>query len=512
MSEAPNSSARWVRSEEDVDELAELITDPERTQLVIGVTTQPAREKPMVDAERLAILLGDRAQVWVLTEAEHAWALTEELPEKIDVYGGAVRAWNPIPADAPVYPSDHPQWTVFGPEDAIRVLEQVPAYVDLADNPVPHFGSVVKGVVTGVRKAGGEIELETGHPAFASLAHLVQHGEVYHAADVLQEGQKVTVRVGAWHPQAGRVSVSMRDFAPDPWERIDEVYKPGDIIEVGVSGIAPFGAFVEILPGAEGLLHKSKVSDEFVHYIEDYVAVGERLVVRLLSIDVRERQAAVSLRDVPHGAHALDPAPIFPGGPPWLPDPEDPADEEDEFDGPRGEEARSSSSSEPAAAPAPSDDYAAVSYRPQLKALVSELLGKAGRGDDEIVELVRDALERAAVTLDATFDAYDESSDEPSAPVAELRNAAGALIDALRGTEVTDEPAEGDEPEVSSEPEVSDELAPADEPTEPAPSEEPVAAGEAAPADEPAEPAPADEPELFSDLAAEPSADEPGAA
>ncbi len=55
--------------------------------------------------------------------------------------------------------------------------------------------------VTTVRKAGAELELESGHPAFAGIDHLVQHGDIYHAADVLQVGQEVTVRTGAWHPQ-----------------------------------------------------------------------------------------------------------------------------------------------------------------------------------------------------------------------------------------------------------------------------------------------------------------------
>ena len=212
----------------------------------------------MIDPDYVAAELGDRADVWVVTESAHAWALTEALPPKIDVYGGAVRAWAPIPEGKEPFPSDHPQWTVFSPDDAPRVMEQILAFVNLADNPPPEFGSQATATVTAVRKAGAELTLDSGHPAFASNQHLVQHGEVYHAREILQPGQEVQVRVGPWHAQAAKVSVSLRDFAPEPWERLEEVYNVGDVVDGVVIRLQPYGAFVELLPGAEGLLHLSQ--------------------------------------------------------------------------------------------------------------------------------------------------------------------------------------------------------------------------------------------------------------
>src|SRR4051812_48553914 len=96
MPEAPDHTARWIESEADSLELAALVVDPARTTLLVCVTTQNAASKPMLDADELASRLGERAQVWVITDAAHAWALTEALPPKIDVYGGAIRAWQPI--------------------------------------------------------------------------------------------------------------------------------------------------------------------------------------------------------------------------------------------------------------------------------------------------------------------------------------------------------------------------------------------------------------------------------
>lgn len=320
MPDETGPTAHWVTSEDDARQLAERIVDPARETLLIGVTTKKGLDRPLLDADALARALGDRAAVYVLTDTTHAWALTEALPPKIDVYGGAVRAWRPIPEGATPYPTDHPQWTIFTEGDAAKAEQQIAAYVDMLDNPPPAFGTVETGTVTAVRKAGAEIQLASGHPAFASTGHLLQHGDVFHAGEVLTTGQEVRVKVGPWHAQAARVSVSLRDFAPDPWERLAEVYDTDDVIDGVVSEIKHFGAFVELLPGVEGLLHKSKITNGYVEYVEDFVQPGDRITVRLLSLDPEYRKAEVSMVDVPEGEAPEPPAAILPGGPPWLPD------------------------------------------------------------------------------------------------------------------------------------------------------------------------------------------------
>ncbi len=319
MPEEIAPTARWITSEAEAEELAALVVDPARTALLVCVTTQNAAERPLLDADALAGRLGDRAQVWVITDSAHAWALTEALPPKIDVYGGAIRAWQPMKEGTTPYPSDHPQWTVFTEGDAIKASEQIVAYAEMLDNPPPAFGTKAYGTVTAVRKAGAEIQLTSGHPAFASSGHLIQHGEVFHAGEILTPGQEVTVKVGPWHAQAARVSVSLRDYAPDPWERLTEVYEVGDLIEGIVSEIKHFGAFVELMPGVEGLLHKSKIIDGFVNFVDDYVRPGDRVTVRLLSMEPYDRKAEVSMLDIEEGEAPEPPASVFPGGPPWIP-------------------------------------------------------------------------------------------------------------------------------------------------------------------------------------------------
>lgn len=465
----------YVTSPQAVNALVDEILDASRTKPVIGVTSKPSHERPYVNADALAERVGDQASVWVFTDPDLTWTLTDALPRKIDVYGGAVRVWNPIEAGTDPYPSDHPQWTIFNEDEGARALELIASYIErIAANPLPAYGSEMTATVTTVRKAGAELELQSGHPAFAGIDHLVQHGEIYHAADVLQVGQEVTVRTGAWHPQAGRISVSLREYAPDPWERLAEVYEPGMVIEGGITGVTDFGAFVELLPGVEGLLHKSKIADGFVKYVDDYVQEGDRVAVVLLEIDADRRKAPVSLRDVPRNAKPVRPASVFPGGPPWLPMPEEDDQSAAPSEAPAADEPNRADASAPAtagtaaSAPAPATpataDLPDPGYATQLVSLV-ELVLEHGAGDDaQLATVLRDALERATLTFDARLDEIDGADDidaieaeqpagdaaltlplddagaapaEPTAAVdpeaiSALRAAANDLIDALR--------------------------------------------------------------------------------
>ncbi|MFT4035828.1 MAG: S1 RNA-binding domain-containing protein [Patulibacter sp.] len=420
MPEVTPKTAVLVGTDTHVATLAQEIRDPQRTRPVVVVTAKPSAGRPFVDADALAERLGELAAVWLLDDPDLTWTLTDALPPKLDVYGGAVRAYNTLDGDDP-YPSDHPQWTVFNDEEGVRAVELIAGYVELISrSPLPAFGEVTTATVTTVRKAGAELDLATGHPAFVSIDHLIQHGEVFHAADVVQVGQQVPVRVGAWNPHAGRLSVTMREFAPDPWERLAEVYEPGMLIEGGVTGVTKFGAFVELLPGVEGLLHKSKISNEFVEYVDDYVREGDRLTVRLLDLDPDARKASVGLRDVPAGATAVPPASILPGGPPWLPMPSEQAD-------PAAEPA------EPAADGVQGDEGDAPVYLPQLQRLVT-LIAEHGGGDGALAEPLREALERGVASFDARLDEGDDGSEDPGEPLVQLRDAAADLIDALRST------------------------------------------------------------------------------
>lgn len=317
----PESAVRWIESDRDVHQLAGLVRDPARERPIIGVTVQPQLAEPMLDVRTLAADLAGRADVWVISNPPHQWLLTELLPEGIDVYGGAIRAWGPIPEGADVSPRDHPKFNVFSLEDADRAVRDILGYVTGERAPDPKPGDDVMATVTAVQPNGAEVTLETGHFGFVANSHMADNAQIFHAQEAVREGQKVRVRVSDDINDEGRdrLRVSMRPHAPDPWKRVMEVYKEGAIVEAIILRPTQFGVFAELLPGAEGLIHKSRIANAFVEHPGDYVQEGERTLVRILSIDRHKGRAELSLVDVPKNA-TPEPVPsLYPDGPPWLP-------------------------------------------------------------------------------------------------------------------------------------------------------------------------------------------------
>ena len=310
-------SVRWVEAAPDVSELAARVVDPSRELAVVCVTTQPYLQRPMLDVDSLAARVGE-AELWVVTRPHHGWQLTEALPPDLDVYGGATRIWWPIPSVDATDPRDHPIFTIFTPDDSASVSDAIIRALQREQVAAPSVGDDVDATVTRLFAHGAEMEFATGHTGFAANAHLAS-GPVYHAREVVQAGQAVRVRVSS-APRAGRGSfmVSLRPFSPDPWQRVGEVYGAGMDVEGVVVGFAAFGAFVELLPGAQGLLPNNRISSDFVHDARDYLGDDDRVVVRIRSLDVGAQRAELSLTEVPHDPQPEAVPSLYVGGPPWL--------------------------------------------------------------------------------------------------------------------------------------------------------------------------------------------------
>lgn len=315
------AAARWIDNEHGVYDLARFVVDPERELPLVCVTVQPRRDDPFLDPDALARELDGAAEVWVVPIAKHQWMLTDELPKGLDVYGGAVRVWWPIANRRDVQLRDHPTFAVFSEEDADRAARDVIAHITQPRTDEPSPGDDVTGIVTGVHPNGADVRLESGHLGFVANAHMAENAEIYHASEVVQEGQEVRLRVSddAHEPGRDRLRVSMRPFAPDPWKRVMDVYRKGSVVEGVVLRLTPFGAFVELLPGAEGLIHKSQISDQFVDHIPDFLREGDRIAVRINDVNRKEGRAELTLRGI-DPSEPVQPIPsLYEDGPPWLP-------------------------------------------------------------------------------------------------------------------------------------------------------------------------------------------------
>jgi small subunit ribosomal protein S1 len=114
--------------------------------------------------------------------------------------------------------------------------------------------------------------------------------------DLVQIGQKVQVKVARLDHGARRVSLSLKQLATSPWDTFAERHHSGERITGKVTRIAEFGAFVEIEPGIEGLIHVSELGTNRVRRVRDIVQEGQEVEVQIVSIDPRQRRIGLSLK------------------------------------------------------------------------------------------------------------------------------------------------------------------------------------------------------------------------
>lgn len=302
----------------DVGRLAADVLRPARSHAVVCVTIPSWGSEPLLDAEALADELAAAAVVYVLPTGDLSWELTDRLPPRLDVYGGAARIWWPgVGPDS--NPHDHPLFFIHDRSESSRVIARIVGEFEergLLETSAPSEGAEVPAVVTALRPWGVDLKLAGGRRAYAHRSRVTRVAlPVEH---VLRPGQSVRAVVLDKTDSDGRMEVALDPFEPDPWERLAEQYEAGTLVEGVVDEFRNFGAFVTLLPGARGLLHKGQISDEWVSHPEDFLELGQRLVVRIVSLDPGERKAVLSLRGVPADPAPVPVASIYPDGPPWL--------------------------------------------------------------------------------------------------------------------------------------------------------------------------------------------------
>ncbi|MHB1127197.1 MAG: bifunctional 4-hydroxy-3-methylbut-2-enyl diphosphate reductase/30S ribosomal protein S1 [Bacillota bacterium] len=156
-------------------------------------------------------------------------------------------------------------------------------------------GQVKSGTVRRLTNFGAFVDIG----GVDGLLHVseISWGRVEHPSDVLREGQEVEVRILGVDRQSGKVSLGLKQLMSNPWDSAAERYPVGTIVNGKVLRIATFGAFVEIEPGIEGLVHISQLSDHHVAKTEDVLTVGEIIPVKVLSVDQLAQRMSLSLKE-----------------------------------------------------------------------------------------------------------------------------------------------------------------------------------------------------------------------
>ncbi|MDR2668693.1 MAG: 30S ribosomal protein S1 [Desulfovibrio sp.] len=162
-----------------------------------------------------------------------------------------------------------------------------------------HEGDVREGVVTRLAPFGAFLELA---PGFEGMVHLseLSWSRIGRADEAVDVGDRVRVKVlGIKEAGKGpRIALSLRQATGDPWQDAGERLVPGSVVDGKVTRTAPFGAFVEVAPGLEGLVHLSELSyEKRVAKPEEIVTAGDRVSVKIKEVDAEKRRISLSLRD-----------------------------------------------------------------------------------------------------------------------------------------------------------------------------------------------------------------------
>lgn len=154
--------------------------------------------------------------------------------------------------------------------------------------------SIVEGTVARLTNFGAFVNLGE----VDGLVHIseIAHAHVTNPAKFLEIGQKVNVKVLDVNVETGKISLSIKQTVKAPWEVAAEEIAQGDTLEGVVKRLADFGAFVEVLPGVEGLVHVSQISHERINVPADVLSVGETVTVQVLDLRIDEQRLSLSIK------------------------------------------------------------------------------------------------------------------------------------------------------------------------------------------------------------------------
>ncbi|NLK94381.1 MAG: 30S ribosomal protein S1 [Clostridiales bacterium] len=160
-------------------------------------------------------------------------------------------------------------------------------------------GEKVTGVVTKIVKYGAFVDIGN----IQGLIHLndLSWERVYKAEDVVSVGDKVEVFISEVDRENEKISLVLKDVEKEPWKVHGDSIKENSIFEGKVVRLAAFGAFVEILPGIEGLVHISEITDDNIAKPSDVLKVGDKIKVKVLMLDKENKKLSLSIKEAIEG-------------------------------------------------------------------------------------------------------------------------------------------------------------------------------------------------------------------
>ncbi|WP_214731026.1 30S ribosomal protein S1 [Exiguobacterium sp. s195] len=155
-------------------------------------------------------------------------------------------------------------------------------------------GQVIEGTVQRLTDFGAFVDIG----GVDGLVHISEmaHSRVEKPSDVVTEGDRVKVKVLGLDLDNEKVKLSIKETQPGPWETIEGKIQPGDVIEGTVKRLVTFGAFVEVAPQVEGLLHISQIANRHIATPSEVLSEGQEVKVKVLDVHLDDKKISLSMR------------------------------------------------------------------------------------------------------------------------------------------------------------------------------------------------------------------------
>ena len=163
-------------------------------------------------------------------------------------------------------------------------------------------GMVIHGIVRRLTDFGAFVDVG----GVDGLIHItdLSWGRIKHPSEVVKPNQEVDVKILSLDPERERIQLGYKQLQPHPWDGAVEKFPVGEVVDGKVVRITDFGAFVELEPGLDGLVHISQCSTARVAKVEDAVKVGDEVKVKVLGVDPEKKRISLSIRQ------AIEPEPV----------------------------------------------------------------------------------------------------------------------------------------------------------------------------------------------------------
>ncbi|WP_018660440.1 30S ribosomal protein S1 [Heyndrickxia acidiproducens] len=157
-------------------------------------------------------------------------------------------------------------------------------------------GQVLEGTVQRLTSFGAFVDIG----GIDGLVHISQlsYERVESPADVVKEGEKVNVKVLSVDRDSGRISLSIKETLPGPWEGIEQKAAKGTVLNGVVKRLVSFGAFVEVFPGVEGLVHISQISHKHISTPNEVLKEGQEVKVKVLEVNEKNHRLSLSMKEL----------------------------------------------------------------------------------------------------------------------------------------------------------------------------------------------------------------------